>query len=88
MASRWPAGVMAKLIPCNTVVQTKKTQVFTTYKDKQMMVTIQVFEDEQSMTRDNLLLGKFDFTGIMLALRGLPQIEVTVDMDVNNILSV
>jgi molecular chaperone DnaK (HSP70) len=79
---------MAKLIPCNTVVQTKKTQVFTTYKDKQMMVTIQVFEDEQSMTRDNLLLGKFDFTGIMLALRGLPQIEVTVDMDVNNILSV
>lgn len=79
---------MAKLIPCNTVVQTKKTQVFTTYKDKQMMVTIQVFEDEQSMTRDNLLLGKFDFTGIVLVLRGLPQIEVTVDMDVNNILSV
>lgn len=79
---------MAKLIPCNTVVQTKKTQVFTTYKDKQMMVTIQVFEDEQSMTRDNLLLGKFDFTGIVLVLRGLPQIEVTFDMDVNDILSV
>lgn len=79
---------MAKLIPCNTVVQTKKTQVFTTYKDKQMMVTIQVFEDEQSMTRDNLLLGKFDFIGIVLVLRGLPQIEVTFDMDVNDILSV
>jgi heat shock protein 1/8 len=81
-------GVMSKVIERNTTIPCKKSQIYTTDSDRQTQIEIVVFEGERPMTRDNNLLGRFDLTGIPPAPRGIPQIEVTFNLDANGILNV
>ena len=81
-------GVMTKLVERNTTIPTEKSQVFSTADDNQSAVTIKVYQGEREMAEDNRLLGQFNLEGIPLAPRGVPQIEVTFDIDANGIVSV
>jgi len=79
---------MTKVITRGTVIPAKKSQVFTTYQDQQTVVSISVYEGERALTKDNHNLGKFDMSGIPPAPKGVPQIEVTFEIDENSILTV
>lgn len=81
-------GVFTRLIDRNTTIPTRKSQVFSTAEDGQTAVTIRVFQGEREMAADNKLLGQFDLVGIPPAPRGMPQIEVTFDIDANGIVNV
>lgn len=81
-------GIMTKMIDRNTTIPTKKSQVYSTAEDNQQAVTIRVFQGEREMAQDNKLLGQFDLVGIPAARRGVPQIEVTFDIDANGIVNV
>jgi len=81
-------GIMTKMIDRNTTIPTKKSQVYSTAEDNQQAVTIRVFQGEREMAQDNKLLGQFDLLGIPPARRGVPQIEVTFDIDANGIVNV